>query len=200
MGPLFVGLGSWVFLREPLSRGTALGIVLAAGGSLLVGWSDLAQGAGQLWGDVLALIGAVMVAGYLMIGRKVRSGLSLVGYIAPVYGVAMVCLWILVAIAQPQVLGFDPSTYGWIVALALVPQLVGHSTLNWALAHLSATFVALITLAEPLGSGILAYLILGEAITWLAALGGALILVGIYTASRAEVRLARTLQTQEVSP
>ena len=200
MGPLFVGLGSWVFLRERLARDTALGILLAATGSVLVGWSDFGGGRDQLLGDVLALTGAVMIAGYLMIGRHVRSRLSLTAYIAPVYGVAMLCLWLLVAITQPQVVGFGPATYGWIVALGLVPQLIGHSTLNWALAHLSATFVSIITLAEPVGSGILAYLILGEAITLLAAGGGVLILVGIYMASRAEARLAKTLRIEEVLP
>ena len=54
--------------------------------------------------------------------------------------------------------GFSPAAYGWALALGLVPQLIGHSTLNWALRHLSATFVAIVTLAEPIGSGILAFL------------------------------------------
>jgi drug/metabolite transporter (DMT)-like permease len=197
MGPLFVGFGSWLFLRERLVRATLLGILLAALGSLLVGWSDLGQGQDQLWGDVLALLGAVMIAGYLMIGRKVRSRLSLVAYIAPVYGAAMVCLWLLVAVARPQLVGFSAATYGWIAALALVPQLIGHSTLNWALAHLSATFVSLLTLVEPVGSGVLAYLILGEAVTYVAAAGGGLILAGIYIASRAEARLASSYQAKE---
>ncbi len=200
MGPLFVGLGSWIFMRERLSRGTVLGIALAAIGSVLVGWSDLSAGQGQLGGDLLALAGAVMVAGYLMIGRKVRAQLSLTAYIAPVYGVAMVCLWVLVGVARPQVVGFGATTYGWMIALGLVPQLVGHSTLNWALAHLSATFVSLITLTEPIGSGILAYLILGEVVTLLAAAGGALILTGIYIASRAEARLFKLPSLEEVTP
>jgi drug/metabolite transporter (DMT)-like permease len=64
--------------------------------------------------------------------------------------------------------------------------LIGHSTLNWALRHLSATYVSIITLAEPVGSGILAFLLLGEMVTWLTATGSVLVLAGIYIASQAE--------------
>jgi drug/metabolite transporter (DMT)-like permease len=71
--------------------------------------------------------------------------------------------------------------------LGLVPQLVGHSTLNWALRHLSATYVSIVTLADPLAASLLAYLILGEEISWPTAAGGALILTGIAVASRAEM-------------
>lgn len=191
MGPLFVALGSWLFLCERPSGQTVLGIILAALGSVLVGWSDFGRGQDQLWGDLLALAGAVMVAGYLMIGRRVRGRLSLPAYVAPVYGVAMVALWGMVALSGQRVVGFSPATYGWMAALGLLPQLIGHSTLNWALAHLTATFVSLVTLAEPIGSGLLAYLLLGEAVTPLAGVGGGLILAGIFIASRAESRLAQ---------
>ena len=70
----------------------------------------------------------------------------------------------------------------------LVPQLIGHSTLNWALRHISATYVSLITLAEPVGSGVLAYIILNEPVSWFTGAGGVLVLMGIYIASRAEMR------------
>jgi drug/metabolite transporter (DMT)-like permease len=63
--------------------------------------------------------------------------------------------------------------------LALVPQLIGHSSFNWALARLPAVFVAVATLGEPIGSAILAYLFLGEMPTLLKISGAALILAGI---------------------
>ena len=187
MGPLFVGLGSWFFLRERPGQRVIVGIALAAAGSIVISWSDFGQGQDQLLGDLLALTGAVMVAGYLMIGRSIRSHHSLVPYIAPVYGFAMLTL-LAIAIAGRQTMwGFSASAYGWMVLLGFVPQLIGHSTLNWALGHLSATYVALVTLSEPLGSSLLAYLILREGFTWLIGLGGVLILLGIGIASRSEV-------------
>jgi drug/metabolite transporter (DMT)-like permease len=82
--------------------------------------------------------------------------------------------------------GFSPQAYGWLLALGLIPQIIGHSTLNWALRYLSAAFVSIVTLAEPIGAGILAYLLLGEGITLATGLGGVLVLAGIYIALRAE--------------
>jgi drug/metabolite transporter (DMT)-like permease len=139
-------------------------------------------------GDLLALVGAIMVAAYFMIGRKVRAYCSLTAYIALVYGVAMLTLVVIVLVGRQPMLGFSLPAYGWMLALGLLPQLVGHSTLNWALRHLSATYVSIVTLAEPLGSGILAYILLGEAVSWPTAAGGALILAGIYVASQGEMR------------
>jgi drug/metabolite transporter (DMT)-like permease len=187
MGPLFVGLGSWLFLRERPGLLLIVGIVMAAVGSIVISGGDLGRGRDQLLGDLLALTGAVMVAGYLMIGRKVRPHRSLVTYIALVYGAAMVTLLIMVLVTGQPMVGFSPAAYGWMLALGLVPQLTGHSTLNWALRHLSATYVSIVTLAEPLSAGLLAYIILGEAVSWSTAAGGVLILAGIYVASRAEL-------------
>ncbi len=188
MGPVFVGLGSWLFLRERPGPLMSLGIVLAAVGSVVISWGDFGLGQDQLLGDLLALAGAVFVAGYLMIGRVVRGHRSLTAYIAPVYGVATLTLLVIVLVGRQPMFGFPLAAYGWTLALGLVPQLVGHSTLNWALRHLSATFVAIVTLAEPIGSGILAYLILDEAVTVSTLMGGIVLLAGIYISSRAELR------------
>ena len=187
MGPVFVGLGSWLLLRERPGALLVVGIILAVIGSVVISWGDLGQGRDQLVGDLLALAGGVFVAGYLMIGYRVRARRSLTTYIALVYGVAMVTLVVLVLIARQPMFGYSLNAYGWVLALALGPQIVGHSTLNWALRYLSATFVAIVTLAEPIGSGILAYVLLDEAIAWSTAIGGAMVLVGIYIASRAEL-------------
>mgnify|MGYP001125810701 CR=1 FL=1 len=188
MGPVFVGLGSWIFVGERPGRQMIVSIVLTAAGSIVVSWGHFGQGRNQLLGDLLALAGAVFVAGYLMIGRKVRAHRSLTAYIALVYGVAMLTLVGIVLVGRQPMLGFSLPAYGWMLALGLVPQLIGHSTLNWALRHLSAMYVSIVTLVEPIGSSILAYLVLSEAVTWPTAFGGALILLGIYIASRAELR------------
>jgi drug/metabolite transporter (DMT)-like permease len=188
MGPLFVGLGSWAFLGERPGAWMVAGILMAAAGSIAISWGDFGKGQNQLLGDLLALCGAVMVAGYLMIGRKVRARRTLATYIALVYGVAMLTMLAIVAVAGQPLLGFTPEAYFWLLVLGLVPQLIGHSTLNWALRHLTATYVSIVTLAEPLSAGLLAYIILGEAFSWSTAVGGVLILAGIYIASRAELR------------
>ena len=154
-GPVFVGLGSWLFLHERLQRLTIRGIALAGIGSIIIGWGDMGQAQHRLVGDLLALAGAVFVAGYLMIGRRVRARRSLVTYIALVYAAAMLILLGIVGLGRQPMLGFSPKAYAWVLLLGLLPQLVGHSTLNWAVRHLSATFVSIVTLAEPIGAGVL---------------------------------------------
>ena len=103
------------------------------------------------------------------------------------YSAAAATLLTLVVIARQPMLGYSLEAYGWALALALGPQLIGHSTLNWALRYLSATFVSIVILAEPIASGILAYLVLDEKVTLTTMLGGVLVLTGIYIASRAEL-------------
>jgi len=136
-------------------------------------------------GDLLALVGAFSVAGYLLIGRGLRSRLSLLSYIFVVYGVAAVALLVVALLFGLPLFGFSLTTYLWLLGLALVPQLIGHTSYNWALAYLPAAFVSIVVLGEPVGSSILAYFILDEKITILKLIGALLILVGIYLAARA---------------
>ena len=184
--PLFVGLASHFLLRERLSRPMWAGIALSVLGGMVIGLGDMALGPGELWGDLLAIIGAVMMAAYLLIGRRLRANLSLLSYIILVYWTAAAMLIVLCLATGQSFTGYSSQTYLMFVLLALVPQIVGHSSFNWALKYLSASFVAVSVLGEPVGATVLAYLILGEVPTIFKAIGGALILVGIYISSREE--------------
>jgi drug/metabolite transporter (DMT)-like permease len=124
------------------------------------------------------------VTGYLVIGRRLRARMSLVPYIFLVYGMAAIALLAMMGAAGESPLGLQPLTYFWILLLALVPQLIGHSTYNWTLRYLPASMVATANLGEPVGSALLAYLILKERPSGLTILGGLLILTGIYLTSR----------------
>jgi len=140
-----------------------------------------------MWGNFLALIGAWTVSGYLIIGRKLRTrSVSLIPYIFLVYGVAAIALVVAMFAAGQSPLGYPLPTYGWIFLLAAFPQLIGHSTYNWALRYLPASFVAVTTLGEPIGSAVLAFFLLKETPAVIVLSGGVLILIGIYLASRSE--------------
>jgi len=181
--PLFVGLASHLFLQEHLSRSMVAGLIIATVGSAVIGLGDLGQGTHRLLGDLLALSGALAAAGYFLIGRQLRARLSLLGYVFPVYATAAAALLIAALFSGAALSGYPTSTWLWMLLMALVPQIVGHSSLNWALRHLSATYVTLAVLGEPVGSSLLAWLVLGELPTLPAVIGGGLTLAGIFVAS-----------------
>jgi drug/metabolite transporter (DMT)-like permease len=134
-------------------------------------------------GDFLALIGAFAAAGYFLIGRRLREKVSLIPYVFVVYGMAAILLTVVMFAAGQSPIGYPPKIYIWLLLLALVPQLLGHSTFNWALRYLSAAYVSITLLGEPVGSAILAFLILDEVPSALMLFGAILILVGILIAS-----------------
>ncbi len=184
--PLFVGLITHFILRERLQRRMLVGILIAVAGSAIISLGDWSAGAHQLRGDLLAVVGAATVAIYLLLGRRLRGQLSLLGYVFPVYGIAALTLMIVALIVGVPLSGYPTQAWLWLVLLAIFPQIVGHSSFNWALGHLPATLVSLASLAEPIGATILAWIVLQESPSWITVLGGLLILIGLSIATKRE--------------
>ncbi len=197
--PLFVGILSFTILREKLERALMGGLVIALFGGVTVGLSDVCAVSGwgiacppladfvqgnAFVGDVLALIGAIAIAIYLLMGRRLRNKLSLIPYIFLSYSAAAITLLIVVLVSRQPLFGYTPAAYFWMALLALVPQLIGHSAFNWALRYLPATYVSVTTLGEPIGSTALAMMLFAETPGLLKLAGGVLILIGILLASR----------------
>jgi len=180
--PIFVGIGSRLFLRERMGFYLILGIILSVLGSAFISYGDMSLSEKALMGDGLALLGAMTASGYFLVGRKMRKSQDLFSYILPVYSTAGLALIVFSLAFQETFFGYSPSTYFYFILLALVPQLIGHTTFNWALKYLPASMVAITVLGEPVGSTILAYFILGERLTSWKVLGGMLILAGILVA------------------
>jgi drug/metabolite transporter (DMT)-like permease len=192
--PLWVALMAPLLLRERLQPLVFAGIFLAMLGSGIVGLADTCTVQGisltcppladfvrgrAFLGDLLALAGALAAAGYIIIGRRLRARLSLVGYIFVVYGFAALTLLAYLPFAGLPLFGYPPQAYLLFLLLGLVPQLIGHSSFNWALGYLPAAIVSITLLGEPVGATILALLILQETPTPLKLAGAALILGGI---------------------
>jgi len=195
--PLWVALLAPFMLKERLSPFVVIGLLVALVGTVVIGLSDVCQQTAgfrcpplsefiqgkAFWGDLLALAGAWAGAGYILIGRSLRPRLSLTPYIFLVYGMAGLVLIAMVAVSGQPVLGFSPMIYFYLLLLALLPQLLGHSSFNWALAHLPASYVSIALLGEPVGASILAAILLGEFPSGLNLGGIALILAGILIAT-----------------
>ncbi len=187
--PLFVGIASVLVLKERIGRGTVIGIVVAVIGGAVVGFADVSQaGAESLRGDVLSLLGAICASGYLLLGRSLRKRISLSLYVGIAYTVAAVALLCAVAVTRTSLAGYPAWGYVWAALLALGPQLLGHTSYNWALKYVSATLVTITLLAEPIGATLLAIPILGQIPSALRIGGGVLILAGIFISARAEAR------------
>jgi len=182
--PLFVGLASPLVLRERVSAATWAGIGIATVGAGLMAAEDLGEGLGTLAGDAYALLGAAFGACYLMIGRRVRPQVSWTGYIGVVYSVAAVLLVASVVVTREPFTGYSTKTFLMMGLLALVPQLVGHSAINWSLAYVPAALVAVAILGEAVGATILATIVLRETPSALEIVGALLVLTAVYVALR----------------
>jgi len=184
--PIFVTLGAHYVLKERIGRALAVGIGLAILGGALIGFGDLRLGGGEFRGDLLALGGGLAVSVYFLIGRRVRRTVSLLDYVAITYGTAALLVLIACVVVSCPLAGFSSGTYLFLALLALGPQLIGHSTFNWALRHLSASKVSVMILAEPIGSSLLALFFFSEVPTWLNGIGAVIILFGIYLSLQAK--------------
>lgn len=187
--PLWIGLVSFLVFRETPTRMMIGGIALSFAGSLFIFWSDsrnAAAGADPLFGNMLALVGSWCFSAYLIIGRRLRAGLGLPAYVWLAYGAAALLLF--AASGAGGVALFTLSDTAWMVLLAtaLGPQLLGHTTYNWSLRYVSATLVAVVTLGEPVVSALLAFILFGEGFAPLQFVGFSLLLAGIYLAARGE--------------
>ncbi len=188
--PLFVALLSPLLLKEPVSRMLFAGLLIALLGSVAIAYSDAcanpncsalgeALSGPALKGDALALAGGLTGAGYVLAGRRVRPQVTLVPYVGLAYLTAALLLALLAVGSGQPLSGFARINWLWLLLLALGPQLLAHSTYNWALRYLPAAAVSVSLLGEPVGATVLAYLLLGEQAPLVRLIGGGLILVGI---------------------
>ena len=196
LSPILVGAGSALALREPPGRTAWFGLVLSVFGAVVFVADDLggaADGPRALLGDGLALAAAFAVAGYLLLGRHARRTLPVSVYGLWTYGSAALAL-LVVSVATGTNLGIAPGgTSGyplvtWLAIAGLVvgPQLLGHTVFNLVMGRVSATVVAVVIIAEPVGATLLAALLLGEAPSGAFYVGTPLVLAGVLLAVRSQ--------------
>ncbi|HQO29459.1 MAG TPA: DMT family transporter [Accumulibacter sp.] len=191
---LWIGLAAYLLFGERPGRQLLFGSAVSLVGSLLIFWSDSRHGpAGSqpLLGNFLALIGSWCFSAYLLLGRRLRADLPLPAYLGLAYGSAALFLLLLCLGSGTALSGYSSAAYLVTLGLALGPQLLGHSAYNWSLKHVTPTFIALVTLGEPVGSALLAWLFFDETFAGAQGAGFVLLLIGIYLAARSENVTAR---------
>lgn len=182
--PLFSAIFSYAILKEPPGRRLVPGIFCTLLGSAFIAGNDFSLSRTALWGDFLALAGAWMATGYLLTGRMVRRSLGLTAYTFGSYGSAGTILLSFCLLTGTPLAGFSTKTYTVLVLLALIPQLIGHTSFNWTLKYLSPTSVAALILGEPIGATLLAAVFLGETVSPLKGTGLAVLCTGIFLSTQ----------------
>ena len=208
--PIWVALLSPLILKEKIDIRVGIFLGIALLGSAVVTFSQscaLTNGflacvlpvtlksEGNLLGNGLALLGAFMAAGYVISGRNLRKSINFLPYTLLVYSFASFALLLLCLLLKYPLLGYSIQSYVWMILLAIIPQILGHSTLNWALGFIPAAFVAITLLGEPVGSTILAWVFLKEVPSIVEIIGGLMILSGIILSSRSINRTQNNLSS-----
>ena len=191
--PIWVALAAWLWLGEKPRPKVWMAIALSIIASLLISWKDLQSGAeggdlarsSALWGNLLALLGAMAMSGYMLAAKAVqqhRPNWPLLPYVATVYSVAALVLSLVVGYVTGPWWQLSPAAWPALLLLALGPQVIGHTLINHALRNLSPTVVAIAILGEPVGAALLAWFMLGESLAPSQLAGFGLVVVAILLA------------------
>jgi drug/metabolite transporter (DMT)-like permease len=179
--PVFVAVAAYLLFGERTSVVSFVGILLAIAGTAVIAGGGPDTGNAALFGNILALVGAVAMAVYVLIGRSLRTGgvgalpYSIVGYLAAALALLPVAI-----LSGTQLWGYSATTWFWLFVITLGPQLLGHTVLNWALEYVRASIVSGAILAEPVIAAVLAWLVLSEKPGLATLLGGLVVLAGLY--------------------
>ncbi|SFC37603.1 DMT family transporter [Clostridium uliginosum] len=178
--PIFAFIGGYFFFGEKLKGFAVCGGILAVFGSFIIALGDFRIGGEALFGDILALLGAVTITVYFFIGQHLRKDLSLVVYALIGYSTsALFLLGYSLALGYPLT-GYPSSDWMWFFCLALISTILGQTILNWLIKWINTSTISMSILGEPIGTCILAYFILGEVVTTQQLIGSGIILVGIF--------------------
>lgn len=201
--PIWVALLEVFFLGSRLSRPLVIGLALALLGGAVIGTAGHVEGTTDpdraLVGAILSVFGAVAVAVYLVIGRNLRAKLALTPYVWLVYSTAALLILPVIVFSGQSLTGYSPEGYLWVIGTALVPQLIGHTSLNYALAFLRATYVSLATQLEPVLSAVAAAIVFAEIPGPGQILGGAVIVLGVSLATFWKERISRRKEQVEAA-
>jgi drug/metabolite transporter (DMT)-like permease len=180
--PIFVALFSHFYLKEKVQSKTIVGILVAVSGATIIAIGDAGIGKSNLYGDLLALIGGIMLGIYILAGRHLRQRLDLTSYVTPVYATSAIVLVIAALVLNTPLTSYPLEEYLLFSSIALIPMIFGHTVYNWALKYVSAPIISISLLGEPVGASILAFLILKESPSFWTLIGGILTLFGIFIA------------------
>ena len=188
--PIFVAVGAAAVLSERIGVRKAIGIGVAVAGMVAMSVGEFLAGAAvagahPLYGNALAILGAVMAAIYVLVGRSLRQRVALVPYVLVVYAACTATLLVVALVEGLPLTGYGRREWLIFVGMAVGPGLFGHTVINWALEDVESSVVSVSLLGEPVGATILALAFLAEVPATTTLLGGCVVLFGIYLTASA---------------
>lgn len=189
--PVFTLVGDRVFFGQRYSKAGLAGAGLSLLGIVLVGGNSILRHEGNISGDLLALTGALMFSGYMLVGRELRSRYAINTYTTGVYGVSAA---ILAALSLATGLRFAPyplQAFGYVGCIVVASTFLGHSVVNWSLGHLPPSTVSIMLLVSPLFTGVWSYILIGDIPSLYLLCGGLVTVLGMAWYLAAQVQEAR---------
>ena len=183
---VYVAIIGWLILGERLNQRAIYGTIIALFGIIVLFWGDLVEDPGNFRGNILAFISGILAGLYYLGGRRLRKEISLPMYALVVYFFSALTMWSVVIVQDLPYQSLPVVEIQLFILMALIPTLLGHTTQNWALAYLPAYVVSISLLAEPVGSGILAWFVFDELPSLGVFIGGFTVLVGMYVVASSE--------------
>jgi drug/metabolite transporter (DMT)-like permease len=183
---VYVSIIGWLVFGESLNQKGIVGTLLALSGIIILFWGDLVEDPGNFQGNLLAFISGILAGLYYLGGRRHRKKISLPTYAFIVYLSSAIAMWIVVLVQGLEYQKIPNSEFQLFFLMALIPTLLGHTMQNWALAFLPAYIISITLLVEPIGSGLLAWLIFSEIPSLGVLIGGFIVLCGVYVVALSE--------------
>ncbi|SER37981.1 Threonine/homoserine efflux transporter RhtA [Gracilibacillus ureilyticus] len=177
--PIFAFIGTYLFFKERFSSGTVISMLITIFGSMIIAWGDFQLSSKALYGDFLALLGALFITVYFLLGQGARKKLSMTTYTCVAYLSGSITLIIYNIIVGNSFIGYNGDEWIIFIFIAIIPTIFGLNLLNWALKWVSTSIISMGIVFEPVGAAILAYFILGEHVSWSQWLGGMIVISGL---------------------
>jgi len=189
MNPLFIAVFAYIFFKERQSFAIVISIVIAIIGCFVLTSADggldmLSGGSDVMTGNLLAIAGAVGSSLYLLVGSRVMERMNILTYVLIVYSSSAVMLTVFSALMGYDFFGYKISSYIYLTLMAFFPQVLGHSSFNWALKYMRSSTVSVIKMGEPIGAAVMAYFIFSESVGFVQGIGMLMIFSAIILALR----------------
>jgi len=184
LAPVWVGIGSLLFLREKPGKIFWIGTLISMiGVGVIVGIRSVSD-LSLTKGNILSIIASVFYGAYLLTVRKGRVGLDTFTFTTISMISSTVILGVICLISNTQLTGYSTNSWIYLIILGLIPQVIGWLSINQALGHIKPTIASVSLLSQSVFTAIFALPVLGEMLTFSELSGAVLVLTGIYLVNR----------------